>query len=157
MASNMTYFWEVLSLIILAGGVAFALVPFMDDIFTPVEEDAITIHLYTHESGGWSFGGPPLGAQAQDEEKGDIILKKGEPVKIVLIGGDVPHSLVIPGLGIDSGPISPGKVKEIEFTPDKAGTFTFFCGVICSPEHHFLVYKLVVMEPEEYEELMGKE
>ena len=156
MAFNMDYFWELVSLIILVGGVAFVLVPFADDFFTPAEEDAVTVHLYQHESGGWSFGGPPLG-QAQNEEAGDIILKKGELAKIFLIGGDVPHSFVIPELGINSGPISPGKTKLIEFTPDEAGTFTIFCGVVCSPEHHFLVYKLVVMEPDEFEAEMGKE
>jgi heme/copper-type cytochrome/quinol oxidase subunit 2 len=81
-----------------------------------------------------------------EHDEGSIILKKGELAKIFLIGGDVVHSFVIPELNINSGPISPGKTKIIEFTPDESGTFSIYCGVVCSPEHHFLVYKLVVME-----------
>ncbi len=137
--------WELASLVLLLVGVGFVFVPLMDGIFTPAEADMITIHLYQHESGGWSFEAPPLG-QSMEHDEGSIILKKGELAKIFLIGGDVVHSFVIPELNINSGPISPGKTKIIEFTPDESGTFSIYCGVVCSPEHHFLVYKLVVME-----------
>jgi heme/copper-type cytochrome/quinol oxidase subunit 2 len=156
MKFNMDYFWELVSLILLIGGISFVLVPLADDIFTPADVDAITVHLYQHESGGWSFDAPPLG-QVQDKEEGAIILKKGELAKIFLIGGDVVHSFVIPDLGINTGPISPGKTKIVEFTPNETGTFAIFCGVVCSPEHHFLVYKLIVLEPDEFDAQIGKE
>ncbi len=152
LVSKITYLWELIALILLLGSVSVALIPLMDDLFTSAEEDAVTVYLNTHESGGWSFNTPPLGTQTQNEEAGNIILKKGESAKIFLIGGDVIHSFVISDLGINSGPITPGKTKVIEFTPDQSGTFTIYCGVICSPEHHFLVYNLVVMEPDEFED-----
>ena len=155
MAINMEHFWESVSLILLLVGVGFVFVPFMDGMFTPAEVDMVTVHLYQHESGGWTFDAPPLG-QVMDHDTANIILKKGELAQIYLIGGDVIHSFVVPDLDINTGPISPGKTKLIEFTPDEAGTFTIFCGVVCSPEHHFLVYKLVVLEPDEFEAQVGQ-
>ena len=151
----MEYFWEFTSLIILLVGVGFIFVPLMDNMFTPAEVDMVTVHLYQHESGGWTFDAPPLG-QVMDHDTANIILKKGELAQIYLIGGDVIHSFVVPDLDINTGPISPGKTKLIEFTPDEAGTFTIFCGVVCSPKHHFLVYKLVVLEPDEFEAQVGQ-
>ena len=156
MAINMDHFWEFVSLILLLVGVGFVFVPLMDDMFTPAEVDMVTVHLYQHESGGWTFDAPPLG-QTMEHDDTSIILKKGELTQIFLIGGDVVHSFVVPDLNINSGPISPGKTKLIEFTPDEAGTFTMFCGVVCSPEHHFLVYKIVVLEPDEFEAQVGQE
>ncbi len=31
--------------------------------------------------------------------------------------------------------IPPGKLMRVELTPDKAGTFTFFCDVFCGSGH----------------------
>ena len=157
MAINMEHFWESVSLILLLVGVGFVFVPFMDGMFTPAEVDMVTVHLYQHESGGWTFDAPPLGGQVMDHDAAHIILKKGELTQIFLIGGDVVHSFVVPDLDINTGPISPGKTKLVEFTPDEAGTFTIFCGVVCSPEHHFLVYKIVVLEPAEFEAQVGQD
>jgi hypothetical protein len=48
----------------------------------------------------------------------------------------VTHGIAIgPGLGIDLGHIDPGQVKEITFTFDHAGTYTFYCNSWCSPDH----------------------
>ena len=87
----MDYFWEFTSLILLLVGVGFISVPLLDNIFTPAEVDMVTVHLYQHESGGWTFDAPPLGQSMEHHhvEGANIILKKGEIAQIFLIGGDV--------------------------------------------------------------------
>ncbi|MFN3621849.1 MAG: cytochrome c oxidase subunit II, partial [Nitrososphaerales archaeon] len=57
---------------------------------------------------------------------------------------DTTHSLIIPDFNIDTGSINPGHRKEIEFTPTKKGVFTFFCGTVCSAEHHYMTGTLIV-------------
>ncbi len=92
----------------------------------------ITIFAWTPEHGGW--------------KPNEIVLRKGVPVKIVVIARDTAHSLVIPDLGIDTGPISPGHEALVEFTPEKTGTFVFYCGTVCSTIHHFMRGQIVVVE-----------
>jgi len=45
------------------------------------------------------------------------------------------HGFAIPALGIDLGEIKAGQSKIVEFTPDKAGKFDFYCTVWCSEYH----------------------
>ena len=62
--------------------------------------------------------------------KPDVItIKKGEKVKLVLDNKGGFHDLLIDELGVNSGRIGEGKTIEVIFTPDKAGTFEFYCSV----------------------------
>lgn len=57
-------------------------------------------------------------------------LKAGEPVKLTYKNtGKLPHDLTITELGVRTKVIAGGKEDMITFTPDKSGTFTFFCSV----------------------------
>jgi plastocyanin len=58
-----------------------------------------------------------------------IRVKKGEKVTITLTNaGKMPHDFVIDEFNVESETISSGSTT-VEFTPDKAGTFEFYCGV----------------------------
>ena len=59
-----------------------------------------------------------------------INLEAGKSVKIVYKNtGTLPHDLVITELGVRTKVINQGKEDTISFTPDKSGTYTFFCSV----------------------------
>lgn len=59
-----------------------------------------------------------------------IDLVAGKPVKVVFKnGGKLPHDLMISDLGIKTSVIAGGKEETISFTPEKSGTFTFYCSV----------------------------
>lgn len=58
-----------------------------------------------------------------------IRVKKGEPVKIVLNSVDMMHDLVIDELKVKTEIIQSGETTEVEFTPDTAGEFEFYCSV----------------------------
>ena len=63
-----------------------------------------------------------------------ITVKKGEKVRIILRAADVPHGFAIDELDIATE-VSPGPPKILEFTPDRAGTFEFYCVVRCGKDH----------------------
>ena len=75
----------------------------------------------------------------------EVVVKNGETVKLIIYGSDIVHSLVIPELGVDSGPVKPGHTKLVEFTPEKKGVFTVYCGIPCSPLHSNMKGKLIVV------------
>lgn len=59
-----------------------------------------------------------------------ITLKKGEKVKLTLTNsGQMPHDFVVDELNVKTKTIKNGESDTIEFTPDKAGSFEFYCSV----------------------------
>ena len=74
-----------------------------------------------------------------------ITVPKGEPVKIMIRNIEtVSHGFALPAFNVAIREIKAGHVETIEFTPDKAGTFTFFCTVWCSPRHQEMTGTLIV-------------
>lgn len=125
-------FWEILALVLVAGTVtASILMPLYDGFLLKRTPDEIVIRLLNKESGGFN---PSV-----------ITVKSGKLVRLLLIGMDVTHSLVIPELGVNSGPVHPGEKKAVEFTPTKPGVFNFYCTYACSPLHTFMGGDVVVI------------
>jgi cytochrome c oxidase subunit II len=76
---------------------------------------------------------------------GDITLKKGEPVVIVLKSEDVAHGLGFKELGVNIK-AAKGQTTEFPFTPDKVGDFVGHCSVFCGTGHGSMTLKLHVVE-----------
>lgn len=69
-------------------------------------------------------------------EPASIQVRQGETVTLRFTSTDVTHGVAIgPGLDIDLGQIEPGHTKEITFTFERAGSFTFYCTTWCSDDH----------------------
>jgi cytochrome c oxidase subunit 2 len=64
-----------------------------------------------------------------------IVVRQGERVRLRIRSEDVVHGFAIGRLGVDAGPIEPGKVKIVEFVADRAGEYTFYCTEWCDPNH----------------------
>ncbi|AXC11260.1 quinol oxidase [Acidisarcina polymorpha] len=73
-------------------------------------------------------------AKRFDYTPGDITLKKGEPVVLVLKSDDVTHGLRFKDLGLNIK-ITKGQTTEVPFTPDKTGDFVGQCSVFCGSGH----------------------
>ncbi len=58
-----------------------------------------------------------------------VTLKKGEKTRIVLKNTGGMHDFKVDELNISTAIISDGQEDFVEFTPDKAGTFEFYCSV----------------------------
>ena len=61
-------------------------------------------------------------------EPGTINVKSGQKVKLVLKNaGTIVHNLAIKELGVKTATIRAGDTYTLEFTPQRAGRFTFVC------------------------------
>ena len=75
-----------------------------------------------------------------------IRVKKGDLVRLRLTSEDVAHGFRINEFDVKIFPIEPGKFKTIEFVAEEAGTFDFFCNIVCSPRHGEMRGQLIVEE-----------
>jgi cytochrome c oxidase subunit 2 len=59
----------------------------------------------------------------------EIKVKKGEKVKLTFTNAGGMHDFVVDELNVKTDVIGSGKSTTVEFTPDKTGTFEFYCSV----------------------------
>ena len=72
-----------------------------------------------------------------------VTAKLGQPVVLVLTSEDRIHGFKMPDFGLRTD-IVPGQETRVTLTPDKAGSFTFFCDVFCGDGHEEMEGTLVV-------------
>jgi cytochrome c oxidase subunit II len=78
-------------------------------------------------------------------DPGEITLKKGEPVVLVIKSADVAHGLQVRELKIDVK-VGAGETAEVPFTPQKTGTFIGHCSVFCGAGHGSMKLTLHVVD-----------
>jgi cytochrome c oxidase subunit 2 len=76
---------------------------------------------------------------------GEITLKKGEPVVLLIKSADVAHGLRFRELNLDVK-IDKGGTARLSFTPDKTGEFVGHCSVFCGSGHGEMTLTLHVVE-----------
>lgn len=67
-------------------------------------------------------------------EPGEIALKEGEPVTLILKSVDVSHGLRFSELNVNLK-AKKGETATATFTPDRTGDFTGHCSVFCGSGH----------------------
>jgi cytochrome c oxidase subunit 2 len=78
-------------------------------------------------------------------DPGEITVKKGQPVVLVLHGKDAAHGLRFRELNVDVK-VRAGGTSEVQFTPDKAGDFVGHCSVFCGSGHGGMMLTLHVVD-----------
>lgn len=78
-------------------------------------------------------------------DPGEITLKKGQPVVLVLKSADVAHGIRIRELNVDIK-VGKGGTAELQFTPDKTGDFVGHCSVFCGSGHGSMAFKVHVVD-----------
>src|SRR6516162_6532587 len=78
-------------------------------------------------------------------EPGEITLKKGQPVVLVIKSLDVTHGLRVRELNVDAK-IPVGAPNEVKLTPQKTGDFVAHCSVFCGPNHGSMALKIHVVQ-----------
>ncbi|MDP3963531.1 MAG: cupredoxin domain-containing protein [bacterium] len=76
-------------------------------------------------------------------EPGTIRVNVGDRVKLRVTSIDVEHGLAIPEFSVNEQ-LPPNTERVVEFTADKAGTFTIFCSVFCGSGHGSMRGTLIV-------------
>lgn len=93
--------------------------------------------------GGNEDGPTKIVLDARAPERGnwsprEIHVERGQPVTIVVRNVDIAtHSFYLPALSLNTGPLQPGEVKEVTFTPEFEGRYLFLCGIWCSDYHMY--------------------
>ena len=72
-----------------------------------------------------------------------VKVKRGRPVTFVLTSVDRIHGFKMPDFGIRTD-IVPDKETRVTITPEKAGTFAYFCDIFCGDGHEDMSGTLVV-------------
>lgn len=75
----------------------------------------------------------------------NISVKKGDKVRLTITSADVTHSFKLKDYNLDVM-LEPGQTQTVEFVADKAGTFSFRCGVPCGEGHSDMTGTLTVIE-----------
>ena len=75
----------------------------------------------------------------------EIVLKKDEPVVLVLRSADVTHGLMVPELKIKAE-IKKGKDSQIPITPSETGDFVGRCANFCGEGHLHMQLHIKVVE-----------
>ena len=106
--------------------------------------------------GGAGFSRSSVNAQASPRnidvtvkrfayEPGELTLKKGQPVVIVLKSNDVAHGLRFRELNLETIIPAHGSA-DLKFTPDKIGDFIGHCSVFCGSGHGAMTLTIHVVE-----------
>ena len=85
-----------------------------------------------------------ISAKRFSYDPGEITLKKGEPVILVLKSEDVAHGLRFRDLNLDLK-VNKGATTEVPFTPQKTGDFVGHCSVFCGSGHGSMAMTLHVV------------
>jgi heme/copper-type cytochrome/quinol oxidase subunit 2 len=72
-----------------------------------------------------------------------IRIQGNQPVRILLKSDDVTHGFALDEFNI-AKEVPPGPPTIVEFTPDKSGTFEFYCVVRCGKDHLKMRGNLIV-------------
>src|SRR5258708_2130623 len=72
-----------------------------------------------------------------------VTAKVGQPVVLVLTSEDRIHGFKMPDFGIRTD-IVPGQETRVTITPQKVGSFVFFCDIFCGDGHEDMSGTLVV-------------
>jgi cytochrome c oxidase subunit II len=75
---------------------------------------------------------------------GEITVKVGQPVVLVLNSADVAHGIRFRDLNVDVK-VKAGNSAEVRFTPDKVGDFVGHCSVFCGSGHGSMTILLHVV------------
>jgi cytochrome c oxidase subunit II len=78
-------------------------------------------------------------------EPNEIILKKGQPVILVLKSTDVAHGLRFRELNLDVK-VKQGGTEELRFTPGQTGDYVGHCSVFCGSGHGAMTLTLHVVD-----------
>jgi cytochrome c oxidase subunit II len=83
-------------------------------------------------------------AQRYAFEPSSITLQRGETIRLRLISDDVPHSLLVQGLGIDET-ASKSRPGDLVFTATRTGDFAGRCGRFCGSGHGKMLFTVHVI------------
>lgn len=76
-----------------------------------------------------------------------VYVALGQPVELIMTSEDVIHSFFVPALRVKQD-VLPGRYTTLSFTPNRVGTYPFYCAEYCGTKHSAMLGQLVIQTPE---------
>jgi cytochrome c oxidase subunit II len=86
-----------------------------------------------------------MAAKRFDYAPAHFTVKKGQPVVLKLRTKDVVMGFNLPDFNVRAD-IVPDKVAQVQFVPDRTGTFTFVCDIFCGEGHERMQGTVTVID-----------
>ena len=99
----------------------------------------------------WKFKHP-----TGNREINELHVPLGQPVVLEMISEDVIHDLFVPAFRVKND-VRPGAHSRVWFQATKTGSFHLFCAEYCGAEHSRMVGRVIVMEPNDYQQWLSGE
>jgi len=98
------------------------------DAVRRVATQALAAAIFLAAAGAAARSGPEVSIRASDSgfEPSEVVIRKGEAVRIVLSSADREHCFAVDALRVEKR-ILPGRPTGFDFTPERAGRFPFYC------------------------------
>lgn len=87
-------------------------------------------------------------------EINELHVPQGRAVKLTMATEDVIHSFFIPAFRVKQD-VVPGRYTTLWFEPTKVGEYHLFCAEYCGTSHSSMRGRVVVMEPQDYQEWLA--
>ena len=87
-------------------------------------------------------------------EINELHVPRGQRVGLTLASQDVIHSFYMPAFRMKQDAV-PGRYTKIYFEATKVGEYHLFCAEYCGAQHSGMIGRIVVMEPEKYQEWLS--
>lgn len=87
-------------------------------------------------------------------EINELHVPEGRAVKLTMATEDVIHSFFIPAFRVKQD-VVPGRYTTLWFQPTKVGEYHLFCAEYCGTSHSSMRGRVVVMEPQDYQEWLA--
>src|SRR5579871_1071544 len=94
----------------------------------------------------WKFQHP-----TGQSEISDLHVPMGRPVKLTMISEDVIHSFFVPAFRVKQD-VLPGRYTSLWFQATQPGIYYLFCTQYCGADHSEMGGRIIVMEPEAYQQ-----
>ncbi len=89
-------------------------------------------------------------------EINELHVPTGQDVKLIMTSQDVIHSFFVPAFRIKQD-VLPGRYTTLWFKATKPGVYHLFCAEYCGTMHSGMGGSIVVMEPQEYAAVDGRQ
>jgi cytochrome c oxidase subunit 2 len=87
-------------------------------------------------------------------EINELHVPRGQRIQLTIGSQDVIHSFYIPAFRVKTDAV-PGRYTKMFFEATKVGEYHLFCTEYCGTDHSGMVGRVVVMEPEKYQEWLA--
>jgi cytochrome c oxidase subunit II len=87
-------------------------------------------------------------------EINELHIPVGQPVKLTMASQDVIHSFYIPAFRLKQD-VLPGRYTTMWFEATEPGEYHLFCAEYCGTQHSGMIGRVVVMEPNDYQDWLG--